>query len=220
MLSGDALTPARPLHMSQPYSAGALYSTAADLHAFVRALHGDFLSDEDSTAMFTPGQGNYGFGWGIVPMEGQPLVTHTGGVNGFNAYIGYLPRQDVAVVVLSNVEGGLSGQTGRDVLRVLTGQEVAPPVLRRTVALAPEALADLPGVYRLAPGFALTVSLQDGQLFIQGTGQQALPVFAEAPDRFFSRVVDAQFTFQRDAGGRVTGLTLHQNGRDMPAARE
>jgi hypothetical protein len=36
---------------------------------------------------------------------------------------------------------------------------------------------------------------------------------------FFLTVVDAQITFVRDSTGVVTGLVLHQNGRDVPGRR-
>jgi hypothetical protein len=31
--------------------------------------------------------------------------------------------------------------------------------------------------------------------------------------------VEAQLTFTRDADGQVSGLVLHQNGRDLPARK-
>jgi hypothetical protein len=31
--------------------------------------------------------------------------------------------------------------------------------------------------------------------------------------------VDAVIMFERDAGGAVTGLVLHQNGRDVPGKK-
>ena len=55
------------------------------------------------------------------------------------------------------------------------------------------------------------------QLNAQLTGQPALPVYADKPDHFFYKVVDAQLDFERDAAGKVTALTLHQNGRDLKA---
>ena len=41
----------------------------------------------------------------------------------------------------------------------------------------------------------------------------------EAETRFFLKEVDAQITFERDAGGAVTGLVLHQNGQNAPGKR-
>jgi hypothetical protein len=50
--------------------------------------------------------------------------------------------------------------------------------------------------------------------------QQFLPVYASAKDKFFYKVVDAQFEFQRDAAGAITGLTFHQGGATLNAKRK
>jgi hypothetical protein len=65
-----------------------------------------------------------------------------------------------------------------------------------------------------------TVTAREGGLAVQLSGQGAAPVFATARDEFFYKAVDARLSFTRDAAGRVTGLVLHQNGRDVPAQRE
>lgn len=45
------------------------------------------------------------------------------------------------------------------------------------------------------------------------------PIFASRPDDFFYKIVDAQLHFERDADNKVVAVVLHQNGRDMRAAR-
>jgi CubicO group peptidase (beta-lactamase class C family) len=95
--------------------------------------------------------------------------------------------------------------------------EVALPA---EIALPVEQLRDYIGDYALAPAVGLSVTVEDGGLAVQVTGQPRLPVFASAKDKFFYKAVDAQITFQRDASGRVTGLVLHQGGRDFAAARK
>jgi D-alanyl-D-alanine-carboxypeptidase/D-alanyl-D-alanine-endopeptidase len=95
--------------------------------------------------------------------------------------------------------------------------ELPPPPTE--VALSVEALREYAGEYRLAPQFVLTVTEAAGALFAQATGQEKLPVFASAKDEFFYKVVAARVTFKRDAAGKVTGLILHQNGRDLPAKK-
>ena len=42
---------------------------------------------------------------------------------------------------------------------------------------------------------------------------------SKSEKEYFLKVVDARITFETDAAGRATELTLHQNGRDMPAKR-
>lgn len=89
-----------------------------------------------------------------------------------------------------------------------------------SVTLDAATLAGYAGRYELAPGADFTLVVQNGQLFAQLTGQPVIAIFASARDKFFYKVVDAQIDFERDAGGAVVALTLHQNGRDLCAPRQ
>jgi uncharacterized protein YneR len=90
----------------------------------------------------------------------------------------------------------------------------------RTVAVDAATLARYAGVYQLFAGFDLTVSVENHQLMVQGTGQPKLPVFAESPTKFFYKAADAQITFAPDNDGKVDMLTLHQNGANLQAKRK
>lgn len=81
-----------------------------------------------------------------------------------------------------------------------------------------ETLREYVGLYPLRPNFLLTVTEEVGSLHAQATGQPKIPVFAFAPDKFFSKDVDAQLTFTRNAG-QVTGIILHQDGLDQAAKK-
>jgi hypothetical protein len=74
------------------------------------------------------------------------------------------------------------------------------------------------GQYELAPGSVLTVRRDGGKLRAQLTGQPNFQVFPESETNFFYKVVDAQISFVKADGGKVTGLVLHQNG-DKPAQK-
>ena len=98
------------------------------------------------------------------------------------------------------------------------GETVAMP--KDTVmALDTATLQTYVGNYQLAPTFAIAITRQGDKLFGQATGQPQLELFAEAKDRFFLKVVDAQVSFQRNENGDVYQLTLHQNGQNMPGKR-
>ena len=99
--------------------------------------------------------------------------------------------------------------------------DATPEAAKRTeIQIPAEQLKQYAGSYTLAPGFKLIISEKAGQLYAQATGQGGNPVFAEAKDKFFLKVVDAQLSFQRNADGKISGLVLHQNGRDMPGSRD
>ena len=68
-------------------------------------------------------------------------------------------------------------------------------------------------------GFDLAITLENGQLMSQATGQGKAPLFAEAENKFFLKVANAQIEFV-SAGGRVTELVLYQGGRETRAPRQ
>lgn len=95
-----------------------------------------------------------------------------------------------------------------------------PPRRRTAIELPASALSSYVGVYQIAPGLELHVTMQNGTLFIRSTaGGAALHLWPESGNDFFVNEVDAQVTFTRDASGTVTGLVLHQYGRDRPARK-
>jgi len=95
-----------------------------------------------------------------------------------------------------------------------------PPRRRTAIELPASALAPYVGVYELAPGLELDVTQRDGALSIRSTtGGAAARLWPESTTDFFLKEVDAQVTFARDASGTVTGLVLHQYGRDRPARK-
>jgi hypothetical protein len=112
-----------------------------------------------------------------------------------------------------------TGGIARDIVSLLYGKPYQVPVERTAVTVKPEVLAAYVGKYQMAPTFILTVTLEDGNLMTQATGQGKLQVYAESETKFFLKVVDAQLTFARDESGKVTHVTLHQNGRDQKATK-
>lgn len=75
------------------------------------------------------------------------------------------------------------------------------------------------GEYQLAPGAMLTITQEQNKLMAQLTGQGKNRLYPSSETSFFLRVVDAQVTFVKDGSGKIEKLILHQNGRDLPAAK-
>lgn len=48
------------------------------------------------------GQSGYGMGWLVRSYRGRKLVEHTGGIEGFPAYVGFMPEDDIGMVILAN----------------------------------------------------------------------------------------------------------------------
>ena len=130
---------------------------------------------------------------------------------------GVSPKSRVGVAVLSNTSISVDdiGQHLIDPSQPLS----EPPKKRKEISVNPKRHKGYVGRYQLAPEFILTVTTENDRLFVQATGQPKAEVFAESETKYFYKVVDAQITFDTDAEGRATSLTLHQNGQNMPAKR-
>lgn len=93
-------------------------------------------------------------------------------------------------------------------------------VERKEIAVSPEVLARYPGTYELQPGFDLVVTLEDGKLMTQATGQGKVQVYPETETKFFLKVTDAQIEFFTDGKGAVTHLMLHQGPAEIKGSKK
>ena len=108
-------------------------------------------------------------------------------------------------------------KTGETVI----GKEIdkAPPSERAEITLTEDELKEYIGKYELAPGFLIEITVSNGKIFAQATGQGSNEIFAEAKDKFFLKVVAADLVFSRDESGTVNMVTLHQGGQQMPGKK-
>jgi len=209
------------INMTIPFSAGGLFSTTEDLLKWERGLFGGkVLSPSSLKEMTTPFKGNYAFGLFVTTSNGRKKIQHGGGIEGFNTDLAYWPGEQLAVIVLANLNGGAPEEIANQLAATIHGEKVVLPSERKDIKLSPEQLRAYVGTYELAPKVDLTITLEGDHLETQLTGQPKIPIFAETPTLFFLKVVDAQLEFAKDASGKVTQVTLHQNGRDMVAHKK
>jgi hypothetical protein len=95
-----------------------------------------------------------------------------------------------------------------------------PPGERKGVKVDPKVLESYVGNYAITPQFVMAVTLENGQLMVQATGQPKLEMFPESDTKFFLKVVDAQVSFVKDDSGKVNALILHQSGANQKAVRQ
>ena len=208
------------VHMSIPFSAGALYSTTEDLLRWEQGLFGGKLLKPESLAkMTTPFKQDYAFGLGVSTQNGHKMIAHDGGIEGFNTSLAYFPDDKLVVAVLANLNGP-AGQIAGNLAKVALGEKVVLPTERKEITLSPEILKQYVGTYELAPNFSLAITLEDGQLVSQATNQGKVPMFAESETMFFVKLVDAEIEFVKNEKGEVTNLVLHQNGRDVKGVKK
>ena len=208
------------VHMTIPHAAGSLYSTTEDLLRWEQGLFaGKVLSAASLQKMITPFKESYALGVAVRAMDGRKVVSHSGGIEGFNTILSYYPDTRITVAVLSNVNGPAADQIGRSLGAIVHGDSVKLTSERKEIALPAPTLARYVGEYEMTPKVLLTVTLEDDRLMAQLTGQGKNQIYPESETAFFLKVVDAQIEFVTE-NGEVTHLVLHQGGRELRGTRK
>jgi CubicO group peptidase (beta-lactamase class C family) len=232
-LSGTALSDAMRAHLAPGHDAtgnavenwdfdalagaGAMRSTANDMLRYLKANMGvdpSPLTEAMKLAQAPHSDVNTNSRIGLAWTTNRSGITwHNGETGGYHSFIGFAADRRHGVVILSNTAADLD-DLGFTTLNPRAG--LSPPI--KAIVLPAAALDEVVGTYKFADNFLLKVFRIDNRLFVQGSGQGAIPIFASAPGEFFARFVHASVSITRDATGAVNGLVLHQNG-DRPARK-
>jgi CubicO group peptidase (beta-lactamase class C family) len=215
-------------HTYPEMAAAGLWTTPSDLARYLieveRSLKGEanhVLSQKMTKEMLTPGMGKWGLGLQIGGSETNPYFAH-GGVNaGFESNMMAYEEGGEGAIVMTNAQGGsrLADEVMRAIAVVYHWPDWQPKV-RSAVTVDPKTLETYAGTYELRPNFELVVTVKDGQLVTQATGQGSVSLLAESETNFFPTAFEAEIEFFKDDQGKVSYLVLRQNGHETKALRK
>lgn len=191
--------------------AGAIRSSADDMLRYLKANMGIDPSPLGAAMTLAqaprsdmPRTSRIGLAW-MTTAKGT--VWHNGGTGGYRSFLGFSPDRRRGVVILTNTAVEV------DDLGFATLDADAPlKPAYQAIVLPTTSLDDYVGTYKVSDKLLLKVFRKGDALFTQATGQAEIPIFASAPNEFFSRIPGISATFTRDLNGMVNGLMLHQNG--------
>ena len=202
------------------FSAGAIYTTVDDLYKWDRALYTNkILNAASLQKAFMPFKSNYGYGWVIDSTYGKKVVMHEGGIFGFVSFIGRVFADETCIILFDNKGSEGLPKIAENINAILNEQPYDFPVERKEIDVDSNILKKYVGDYQLAPSFIITISFENGQLFVQATGQGKTAMFAEKENYFFLKLTDAQIEFIKNAEGKTERLLLSQGGQQLPALK-
>lgn len=197
--------------------AGAIRSTVSDMMLYLKANMGSTKSDLYPAMQLAHKNSRdpesnpiVGLGWHTMVYNDKVIIWHNGATGGYTSFMGWIKGTDKGVVVLNN-----STENVDDIGIHALLPSFPLKAIKKTIDLDEATLASYVGQYELAPGFILTVTLEEKQLIAQATGQGAIPVYPESETKFFYKVVDAQLAFQKNDNGKVESVTLFQAGQEV-----
>lgn len=319
---GEDYLNAQYISLTLPYAAGSIMSNVDDMLKWQKAISNNSLVKKETIQKaftnYTLNNGekiNYGYGWSLNELNGEPTIEHGGAIPGYLSMGVYIPKEDVYVIAFSNCgckrptnlaleiaaltmgkpifkesnkvslskeelnkwvgtyefdNGAIRYITLEDnklyseregssrkfkifptsanifsfedglisyVFSEENGQKRAffknrinkekgvfstkkAPAVKKEIKVAANILKKYEGKYELRPGFVITITSKEQQLFAQATGQPQFELFAESPTKFFLKVVTASVEFHQDEQGNTNALTLFQGGREMKAKKQ
>jgi CubicO group peptidase (beta-lactamase class C family) len=215
-------------HTYPEMAAAGLWTTPTDLAHYAieveQSLDGKanhVVSADMTRQMLTPGLGHWGLGLQIGGAASNPYFSHDGANAGFrDIFVAYEKGGEGAVVMTNGDAGGLLGDEVMHSIAAEYGWPDYHPTVRAAVQIDPKILAEYVGTFELHPGFNIVVTVENGQLITQATGQGKVPLYAESETKFFPTMFPADIEFSKDDHGKVTYLVLHQGGHDMKAPKK
>lgn len=154
----------------------------------------------------------------------KDIIWHNGQTGTFNSYIGFLPQQQIGIVVLGDGATGHATDIGMLSLALAANnpsdatQAILNAKYPAIASLSEEKMRAFEGDYLLEPiNLTLQIRLdENGNLFDHTT---KLPVFPTSENELRYRAVNASITFVQGEEGAPQTITFTQDGQSLPVKK-
>jgi len=211
------------LSMTQPYAAGSLLSTVDDLYKWYSSVMEDKVISKasrieaQSTYQLNNGEKTgYGYGWGVGNIQGSPMISHGGGINGYLTSSILLPEEKLFVAVFSNCNCNSPG----DIATKMAAMAIGKPFSWKPITLPEDVMRSYEAVYGPDKKNQRIITFEDGQLFSMRTGGSKFKISPFEKDKFFFEGGGVTtLHFIRDANNTIASVTAKGTGYDMDLER-
>jgi CubicO group peptidase (beta-lactamase class C family) len=204
--NGEQTVNADFISMTIPHGAGGIVSTVEDLYRWNRALLGYKLVTKATLEKafkrhrLPDGKDtDYGYGWFMLNIQGQPTVEHGGGIEGFLTSSIYLPKHDVFVAVFSNS----TSQSPEFVSAKLAAVTIGSPYEYKEIKLDSALQKNCVGVYENDEGILMNIYLEDGKMYSELPDGNKFHLKAYDKDKYFYQDFFSTLEFKKSADNKI-----------------
>ena len=210
--------------------AASLYTTAADLYTWTKALQSyRFLDKKTQDSMYIPVLRNYGYGWYADTVHGKTAGAMGGMLQGFSSFLVQVPSDELCVILIQNVNLPAfdNSSIAHKMVDAYYDKDFTLPTIAPVVQLSPATLGRYEGEFVFPSAVSLAITVEDSGLHAHNIPPKGFP--ANAPDfdmlpigdnKFKTKSLNAVIEFLTDATGNVTGLVMHQPKHDIVAKKK
>ncbi|MGO0061820.1 serine hydrolase [Brevibacillus fluminis] len=213
---------------------GTVNSTLADLLKLDQALYtGQLVSGETWQEMVAPVHLNngetfdYGFGWLLEENEEKGrIMSHTGGWPGYSTMLSHYHDHNKTLMILRNFEQEAEfeqavNMAAENILFDLPSDLPTAPPKKKLANIDPAIYSAYVGNYVLdnKEQTALTVTTEEGRLYLQAEGNMRVELYPLTDTRFFVRSVPIEVEFVPSETKCADSIMISEDGHRSSARR-
>ncbi|HJZ51327.1 MAG TPA: serine hydrolase [Candidatus Acidoferrales bacterium] len=177
---------------------------------------------------------SYGLAWGLYWTPYGKAFFKEGHAEGWRNYTVCFDEKKVGILIMTNSSNGEG--IYKELVETLLKNPYTPiewegftpydklpprPPLKqhKVIVVDAKVLEGYVGSYGLPPNVVLKITRSGDHLAMQENDEPVQQLLAEGPRAFFSEMADDVYTFEVDAQGRATVMTVRTDGRDIPIKR-
>jgi CubicO group peptidase (beta-lactamase class C family) len=177
---------------------------------------------------------SYGLAWGLYWTPSGKAFFKEGHTEGWRNYTVCFDEKKVGILIMTNSSNGEG--IYKEMVETLLKNAYTPiewegftpydklpprPPLKqhKVIVVNAKVLEGYVGSYGLPPNVVLKITRSGDHLAVQENDEPVQQLLAEGPRAFFSEMADDVYTFEVDAQGRATVVTVRTDGRDIPIKR-
>jgi hypothetical protein len=205
------------------YGSSSLFTSVEDLSKWAIYFNKSitekdpvFMQMLEEGTLNNGGKVKYGYGLAYGSDEGFKTISHTGGWASYRTVLMHYPDQQLSFIILGNSGdfdlGGVTSEVAHTLLtyRVKPGDKKPLSLVANkdapNVKVSEDVLKKYTGSYQLGPGWAVTITLENGQLQTQANGEDKFLMDAKSDSTFWINAYGASITFVKDNKGEVNLL--------------
>jgi len=210
--------------------------TSGTMHNAQISIHSAHQFPSLSTETTTANDGirlSYGLGWGLYSSPYGRAFFKEGHAEGWR-HLALCFRNGSGILIMTNSSNGegifkplidsvLGATSFPFEWEGYTSYNLLPPLPKlkahKKVSLTPAQLNRLVGRYALSPDLVLSVTVENGRMFVQENDEPKQEYLPESPQDFYSVSSSDEYTFKPADGSPAQVLVLHLDGKDVEFKR-
>ena len=214
-------------HVYPEQAAAGLWTNPTDLSKYIietqLSLQGKsqkVLSQQTTKLRLTPYiDSNAAFGVFIEKKGNEKYFGHNGSDEGFTSvYTGSFENGNGVVLMVNSDNGNILSEVLNSVAKVYGWKDYYKPSVKKIVPVADSLLDAYVGNYFL-DGDSINISRQGSEVLLTVNHIQTSRIYFSSPEDFFTRDINLEFKFERDAAGKVKGFYFKQGAQEVRAKR-